>query len=327
MELEMISHYRIIRLLGAGGMGEVYLAQDTKLNRNVAIKFLPLRSLQDEQAKQRFVREAQALASLDHANICLVHEEAEENNHTFIVMQYVEGETLYQRLKTRRLSVGESLEIIIQVADALVEAHSHGVIHRDIKPQNIMVTPRGQVKVLDFGLAKIVLEEQTGKDEAETQDWPTDFQAIMGTVPYMSPEQLMNAPVDTRSDLFSFGAVIYQCLAGRAPFSGANSIETAAQTIHIDPPPPSQFNSRVSPELDRITLKALAKSPEARYQSATELNSDLVKARDMLQQEDSLDLQQDSPVSGVAPSSSPWNSCLSFWRRQFQFLSQLMMLG
>jgi serine/threonine protein kinase len=284
----VISHYRIIRQLGGGGMGEVYLAQDTRLNRNVAIKFLSPKLLQDEQAKQRFMREAQAAATLDHANICLIHEEAEEDNHCFIVMQYVEGETLYHKIRERPLTIRESVDIVIQVADGLAEAHSHGVIHRDIKPQNIMVTPRGRVKVLDFGLAKIITEEQTGLSEAETKNWLTDFQVILGTVPYMSPEQLKNSPVDARSDLFSLGAVLYECLVGRAPFSGATWIEAAAQMIHIDPPPPSQFNLRVPLELDRANLKALAKSPEARYQSAIELISDLEKIRDMMQHQDSL---------------------------------------
>jgi serine/threonine protein kinase len=291
MDSKVISHYRIIRQLGGGGMGEVYLAQDTRLNRNVAIKFLSPKLLQDEQAKQRFMREAQAAATLDHANICLIHEEAEEDNHCFIVMQYVEGETLYHKIRERPLTVRESVDIVIQVADGLAEAHSHGVIHRDIKPQNIMITPRGRVKVLDFGLAKIVSGEQTGLSEAETKNWLTDFQVILGTVPYMSPEQLKNSPVDARSDLFSLGAVLYECLAGRAPFSGANWVEAAAQLIHIDPPPPSQFNLHVPLELDCASLKALAKSPEARYQSAIELISDLEKIRGMMPHQDSLFLQ------------------------------------
>jgi eukaryotic-like serine/threonine-protein kinase len=291
MDSKVISHYRIIRQLGEGGMGEVYLAQDTRLNRNVAIKFLSPKLLQDEQAKQRFMREAQAAATLDHANICLIHEEAEEDNHCFIVMQYVEGETLCHKIREKPLTVRESVDIVIQVADALAEAHSHGVIHRDIKPRNVMITPRGRVKVLDFGLAKIVNEEQTALSEAETKDWLTDFQVILGTVPYMSPEQLKNSPVDARSDLFSLGVVLYECLAGQSPFSGTTWIEAAAQLIHIDPPPPSQFNLRVPLELDRANLKALAKSPEARYQSAIEFIADLEKIRGMMQYQDPLLLQ------------------------------------
>jgi serine/threonine protein kinase len=298
VDLQMISHYRIIKQLGAGGMGEVYLAEDMKLNRKVAIKFLPRKSLQNEEAKQGLMREAQAAARLDHPNICIIHEEVEEDNHCFIVMQYVEGQTLYQRMQTKSLTLRESLDILIQVADALAEAHSHGVIHRDIKPQNIIVTPRGQVKVLDFGLAKIVPMGQAVNDEAVTQKLLADFEFIVGTVPYMSPEQASGALVDERSDLFSLGTVMYQCLAGQAPFSGANSIETAGKLIHVDPPPPSQFNLCVSPELDRITLKALAKRPETRYQSARELSSDLVKVRDMLQNEDSLALRHGSRIPG-----------------------------
>src|SRR2546428_2397370 len=299
-----ISHYRILSKLGAGGMGEVYLAQDTKLDRKVAIKFLPRRSLQDEQAKQRLTREAQVAASLDHPNICPIHEQLEENNHSLIVMQYVEGETLCLRMQKKPLTSRESLEIVIQVADALAEAHSHGIIHRDIKPLNILVTPRGQVKVLDFGLAKIVDQGQTGMSEAQTQKLLTDFEAILGTVPYMSPEQAKRAPVDARSDLFSLGAVLYECLTRRPPFSGESSIETAAQLIHVDPPPPSQLNLSVPPELDRITLKALAKKPEARYQSALEFRSDLVKVRDLLGREDSLVPSHIARKSAGLPVSS-----------------------
>ena len=319
----MISHYRIIKQLGAGGMGEVYLAEDTKLNRKVAIKFLPLKSLQDEEAKRGLIREAQAAARLDHPNICIIHEEMEEDNHCFIVMQYVEGQTLYQRMQTKPLTLRESLDIVIQVAGALAEAHSHGVIHRDIKPQNIIVTPSGQAKVLDFGLAKIVPEGQAD-DDAETRELLSDFEFIVGTVPYMSPEQAKGVLVDERSDLFSLGSVMYQCLAGQPPFSGANSIETAGQLIHVDPPPPSQFNLCVSPELDRITLKALSKRPEARYQSALELISDLVEVRDMLRHEDPLVLRHGFGIPGGLHARTFKHAYLRLCRPQVLFSGLLV---
>jgi serine/threonine protein kinase len=324
VDLQMISHYRIIKQLGAGGMGEVYLAEDTKLNRKVAIKFLPLKSLQDEEAKRGLIREAQAAARLDHPNICIIHEEMEEDNHCFIVMQYVEGQTLYQRMQTKPLTLRESLDIVIQVAGALAEAHSHGVIHRDIKPQNIIVTPSGQAKVLDFGLAKIVPEGQAGNDEAETQELLSDFEFIVGTVPYMSPEQAKGVLVDERSDLFSLGTVMYQCLAGQPPFSGANSIETAGRLIHVDPPPPSQFNLCVSPRLDRITLKALAKRPEARYQSALELISDLVEVRDMLRHEDPLVLRHGFGIPGGLHARTFKHAYLRLCRPQVLFAGLLV---
>ncbi len=280
----MISHYRIISKLGEGGMGEVYLAEDTNLNRKVAIKSLPLKLLKDERARNRLAREARTVAKLDHPNICAVHGHVEEGNQSFIIMQYVEGETLYSRIRKEPLTLGESLDIASQVADALAEAHSHGIIHRDIKPQNVIITPRGKVKVLDFGLAKIVHPEKIAASAEEIPAWPTDFDLIVGTAPYMSPEQAMRGPVDQRSDLFSLGALLYECLTGTPPFSGSNKIEICTKVIHMDPAPPSQFNLCVPLELDRITLKALAKRPGLRYQSAVEMMSDLRRMRETLQQ-------------------------------------------
>jgi eukaryotic-like serine/threonine-protein kinase len=272
---QMISHYRIISRLGAGGMGEVYLAEDTKLERKVAIKCLPPKSWADEKAKRRLVREAQVAAKLHHPNICAIHEHLEEDNQTFIVMQYIEGEPLSERLRRKAFTLTESLNVVLQVAEALAEAHSHGIIHRDIKPQNIMVTPSGQVKVLDFGLAKIFQLGLAAMREAKTQLRLTEAGTTLGTVRYMSPEQASGLPVDARSDLFSLGTLLYECLAGRPAFTGATALAIGAQVIHVDPPPPSQFRPSVPPELDSLTLKALAKKPEARYQSAGELIGDL----------------------------------------------------
>jgi serine/threonine protein kinase len=282
---QAISHYRIIKKLGAGGMGEVYLAEDTRLARKVAIKLLLPKSAGDEQARKRLIREARAAAKLDHPNICAIHEVGEEANASFIVMQYVEGETLAGIIHKRHLELRELLDIAIQILSALSEAHSQGIIHRDIKPQNIIVTSRGQVKVLDFGLAKTVQRDQPVESEAETQSILTEAGVIMGTVGYMSPEQARGAALDARSDLFSLGALLYECVTGRPAFTGNNLIDICAQVIHVDPQPPSNLNPLVPPELDRITLRALAKEADARYQSAGELLEDLRRVRDTSQAE------------------------------------------
>src|SRR5213593_2641270 len=185
-----VGRYQLRAKLGEGGMGEVYLAEDTQLNRKVAIKFLPANSIASEQANQRFLREARAAATLDHPNICAVHEAAEENGRSFIVMQYVEGETLDARINRKPLEFSESLAIAIQIADALAEAHAHGIVHRDIKPSNIIITSRGQAKVMDFGLAKLIHHSQMVQSEAETEALISTPGTILGTVPYMSPEQV-----------------------------------------------------------------------------------------------------------------------------------------
>ncbi|MEK6324033.1 MAG: serine/threonine-protein kinase, partial [Acidobacteriota bacterium] len=221
-----ISHYRILSRLGAGGMGEVYLAQDTKLDRKVAIKFLPPESMADEQAKKRLLREAQAAATLDHPNVCAIHEVGEEDGRSFIVMQYVEGETLGNLIQHKPLELRESLDIAVQVADALTEAHSQGIIHRDIKPQNIMITARGQVKVMDFGLAKVVAERGRFESDAETQSLLTEPGMIVGTVPYMSPEQVRGEALDARSDIFSLGSVLYEIASGHQPFLSESAAAT-----------------------------------------------------------------------------------------------------
>ncbi|MFL6230342.1 MAG: protein kinase domain-containing protein [Pyrinomonadaceae bacterium] len=270
-----VGHYRIVSLLGGGGMGAVYLAEDMSLlDRDVAIKFLHLRSNADPHSQKRFIREAQAAAELDHPNICAVYEVGRQDDIDFIVMQYVEGETLATRLERQPMEVCESLAIMTQVVEALAEAHAHHIIHRDIKPQNIMITPRGQVKVLDFGLAK--LAPTVGADSVtQTQSRISLPGLVIGTAPYMSPQQAKGEPVDVRSDLFSLGAMLYECVGGEPPFSGATPMEICAQVIQFDPPPPSRLNSHVLPELDRVILKALAKEPGRRYQSAGELLSAL----------------------------------------------------
>lgn len=283
MVSEEISHYRIIKKLGAGGMGEVFLAEDIRLDRKVAIKMLPSRSIGNEQAKKRLFREARAAAALDHPNICAIHEVGEEGDSSFIVMQYIEGHSLSDKIKNSPLSPLEIVDIGIQVTEALVEAHAHGILHRDIKPQNVMVTPRGQVKILDFGLAKILEDEHSIHSTAEKESRLTETGEVVGTVGYMSPEQLTDLPVDTRSDLFSLGVTLYECATGKAAFSGSSKIQISLQVIQFDPPRPSQSNSGIPFDLDNVILKAIAKDVDGRYQSAADMRADLSRLRVALQ--------------------------------------------
>ena len=274
-----ISHYRIIDRLGAGGMGEVFLAQDTRLDRKVAIKMLPARSIGDEQAKKRLFREAKAAANLDHPNICSIYEVGEEGDCAYIAMQYIEGRTLSKIIKGNPLPPFEVVNIGIQAAEALAEAHSRGVIHRDIKPQNVIITPRGRLKVLDFGLARIINDLSSG----ETESRLTDTGEVVGTVGYMSPEQLRDLPIDARSDLFSLGVLLYECATGRSAFVGSTKIQISLQVIEVDPKRPSELSADIPSELDNIILKALAKDVDARYQSATAMLADLRRLESALQ--------------------------------------------
>ncbi len=272
-----LGRYEIRSKLGAGGMGEVYLADDTTLHRRVAIKFLSNDAIADERAKQRLLREARAAAKLDHPNICAVHEVAEEDGASFIVMPYVEGETLDVRMKRKPPDVAESLSIGTQVADALAEAHSHGIIHRDIKPANIIVTPRGQPKVMDFGLAKLAVEAIAS--EAETQSLLTTPGAIIGTIPYMSPEQVRGEKIDARSDVFSFGVLLYEMLTGHQPFAASGGVATISAILTLDPGPLTDACPNASAELQRIVSKCLEKDRERRFQSMREVAIDLESAR------------------------------------------------
>jgi len=251
-------------------MGVVYLAEDTHLARRVAIKFL---SSLDHHYRARFLREARAVSSLSHANIAAVFDYGEtDDGQPYIVMELVKGSTLGQLLEDESLTLARSLQIVSSIAEALGEAHQHGIVHRDVKPSNVVITERGQVKVLDFGLVKQIFESASAQTLFSTH---TRSDVIVGTPLYFSPEQATGKPVDGRSDLFALGALLYECIAGRSAFSGSSVIEIGAQVIHVEPPPPSRSNPRISQELDRVTMKALAKKPEARYQSAEEMLGDL----------------------------------------------------
>jgi len=274
-----LGRYEIRAPLGAGGMGEVYLAEDTQLGRRVAIKLLPPETISDEHARKRLVREARAAATLDHPHICSIYEVGEADGRSFIAMQYVEGETLDLRMKRKPLDLSESLPIAAQVADALSEAHAHGIIHRDIKPQNIIVTPRGQAKVMDFGLARAMATTAGIDTEANTQTLLTSPGMIVGTVPYMSPEQVKGEQLDARSDIFSFGVMLYEMLSGRPPFAGESAAATASAILTHEPAPLARYCSDAPEELQRIVRKCLEKDREQRYQSARELSIDLSHLR------------------------------------------------
>ena len=275
---QTISHYRIIEKLGGGGMGVVYLAEDTRLDRKVAIKFLPAEVATDERAKQRLLREAKTAATLDHPNICSIYEVGEEDSHSFIILQYIEGETLAARLKRHLPDLREALAIATQVADALNEAHGRGIIHRDIKPENIMLTTRNQVKVLDFGLAKVVRDSSVmGADTASMLSIPG---MVMGTVPYMSPEQVRGEELDSRSDIFSFGTVLYELLSGRRPFEAKSSAEVISAILTTQPPPISRSSLGHSGSgEEQLIRKCLEKDAALRYQTMGDLIPDLQQIR------------------------------------------------
>lgn len=281
---QTVSHYRIIEKLGEGGMGVVYLAEDTVLGRRVAIKTLTdTKGPANQHFRGRFLREARAVSNLSHPHIATIYDYGETpEGHPYIVMEFVQGENLAELMLKKSLTIARALEIIQGVAEALAEAHRHGIIHRDIKPSNIAINQRGEVKVLDFGLAKQLAPAPVDSDpERQTLlNTQTREGVIVGTPMYLSPEQALGVEVDQRSDLFSLGGVLYECIAGSPPFFGNGPIDICAKVIRDDPPPPSQFNPDISAELDRVTLKALAKKQEQRYQTADEMIADLNQVRE-----------------------------------------------
>jgi serine/threonine protein kinase/Tfp pilus assembly protein PilF len=282
-----VSHYTVSRKLGSGGMGVVYEAEDTRLGRRVALKFLPQELEQDAQSLERFQREARAASALNHPNICTVYAIEEHERQHFIVMELLEGQTLAQMIGRQTVVLDQLLELAIQIADALESAHARGIVHRDIKPANIFVNPRGQVKILDFGLAKIEGARRGAEaggpvsqlETVATRQELTMPGATVGTVSYMSPEQARGQLADARTDLFSLGTVLYQMATGVLPFTGETSAVIYEAILNRDPAPVTQVDPGLPPELERLLDKALEKDRNLRYQTATELKTDLIRLK------------------------------------------------
>ncbi|MCM3900937.1 MAG: tetratricopeptide repeat protein [Pyrinomonadaceae bacterium] len=306
---QTISHYRIVEKLDEGGMGIVYLAEDTVLERRVAIKTLKAgRGSPNQHYRGRFLREARAISKLSHPHIAAIYDYGEtDDGHPYIVMELIKGETLRELMAREALTISRALEIIGQVADALGEAHRNGIIHRDVKPSNIAINERGEVKVLDFGLAKEIEPADTADAKGlEFLNTKTREGVMVGTLQYLSPEQALGVEVDERSDLFTLGSVLYECIAGHPAFSGKGTVEVCAKIVRDDPTPPSHLNGNIPRELDRITLKALAKKPDDRYQTAREMIADLHAMHAALDKQgsDQTVTRLISPVSGDQQSGA-----------------------
>jgi serine/threonine protein kinase len=276
---ETVSHYRVVGKLGIGGMGVVYDAEDLRLPRRAALKFLPEELTGDPDASRRLKREAQAIALLNHPNICTIYEVDEHNGRTFIAMERLDGRNLKAHIARQKLATAEVLDIALQIAQALEAAHSKGIVHRDIKPGNIFLDDQGRVKVLDFGLARQLPQMASGGGFPPL-DGSTILGRPVGTASYMAPERILQMPLDPRCDLFSLGVVMYEMATGRLPFAGASPVETVTNILEREPIPARKLSPDLPGQLDRIVNRLVAKRAEDRYQSASALRQDLQALRD-----------------------------------------------